>query len=73
LKARGFKARATAILFALRNVTILAARLARRAGLSRRSSAHTRALAGPSDLLKMAAAAQLTLSHDGALVHADTS
>lgn len=41
LKARGFKARAKAILFALRNALKLASCLARRAGLSGRASAHT--------------------------------
>jgi hypothetical protein len=41
LKARGFKARAKAILSALQNASKLAARLARRAGLSRRASAHS--------------------------------
>jgi hypothetical protein len=51
LKARGFKARASAILFALRNAAILAARLARRAGLSRRFSAHSRVLAGSATLI----------------------
>lgn len=41
LKARGFKARAKAILSALQSHLKLAARLAQRAGLSRRASAHT--------------------------------
>lgn len=48
LKARGFKARADAILSALRDADALAARLARRMrrGLSRIMSAHSRVLDG---------------------------
>lgn len=41
LRARGFKARAKAILLVFRNHLKLAARVARRAGLSRNVSAHT--------------------------------
>jgi hypothetical protein len=72
LKARGFKARAQAILAALRNHAKRAARLARRAGLSRNASAHTRALDAIAAAFAPAACAAVAFALDGG-VRADTS
>ena len=72
LKARGFKARAEAILFALRNYLKLAARLARRAGLSRRASAHTCVRDALAAVIAPAACAAPALAADGG-PRADTS
>lgn len=72
LKARGFKARATAILSALRNALKLAARLARRAGLSRRAAAHSCVRDALAALIAPAACAAPAFVADGG-PSADTS
>lgn len=73
LKKRGLKARAEAILRALQNQEKLAARLARRAGLSRRASAHTRVLDAVAASISSAACAAAGFESSAADPRADTS
>jgi hypothetical protein len=73
LKGRSLKARAEAILRALQNQEKLAARLARRAGLSRRASAHTRVLDALAASIAPAACAAAGFAACEADLRADTS
>lgn len=73
LKGRSLKARAEAILRALQNQEKLAARLARRAGLSRRASAHTRVLDALAASIAPAACAPAGFAACEAGLRADTS